>query len=195
MSTTVPTELVVAAFANEGGADDAMSTLKEAKREHLIKIREAAVVKRGSNGKLHINERHDIGGAGGAGAGAVLGIIASMVSGPLGPLVGTAAGAAAGGATGAIIDRGLDNQQLKQLGEALTPGTSAIVALVEHTWVRDLEAALQQAGAEVTTAAMAADIQAQLAQGRDVAYDALTAGGAAVAGRASAPTSSGTGSA
>lgn len=194
MSTSAPVEMLVAAFATETGADDAMAVLKEAKREDLIKIKEAAVVRRDINDKLHINERHDLGAAGGASVGAVIGIVAGMLAGPIGPLVGGAAaaaggavGAAVGGATGYAIDRGLSDERLKQLGDALTPGSSAIVAVVEDTWVTELEAELAQAGAEITTAALAADVHDQLIQGRDVAYDTLESNGAVVTGRASGP--------
>ena len=69
----VPIELIVAAFQDEKGAEAAYKELKYAKKEHLIKIQDAAVIRRDAKNKLHIKDVHDIGGGKGAGIGAVLG--------------------------------------------------------------------------------------------------------------------------
>jgi hypothetical protein len=59
------------------------------------------------------------------------------------------------------------------VGASLQPGTSAIVAVVEHTWVADMEKEMAEFEADVFTMAIADDIAAQLEAGRDVAYTAL----------------------
>ncbi|QAY72340.1 DUF1269 domain-containing protein [Agromyces protaetiae] len=48
------------------------------------------------------------------------------------------------GATGLIGDDDLD-----RIAAALEPGTSVLVLLVEHTWARRIQAALEPSGAEV----------------------------------------------
>lgn len=53
-----------------------------------------------------------------------------------------AIGAAAGAALGHFTDQGFDNNLLKEIGENLPPGGSAVVAVVEETWVGKLEAAV-----------------------------------------------------
>jgi hypothetical protein len=52
--------------------------------------------------------------------------------------------------------------------------TSAIVAVVEHKWVELVEQEMQEAGADLLTAALSTDIAAQLEAGHDVAYSALS---------------------
>ena len=101
------------------------------------------------------------------------------MAGPIGWVAG--AGALVGGIA-ARRDSGF-NERLERLGEALTPGTSAIVAVVEHTWVAELEAELREANADVTTEEIAADIAAHLEAGGEVSYTAAESDEGAVAVR------------
>jgi uncharacterized membrane protein len=181
MSDTAPLELIVSAYQTEKGADEAMATLKAAKHEHLVKIRAAATVRRDDKGKLHIKERGDVGTGTGAGSGAALGAAVGLFGGPIGAALGGGAGAAIGGLSARLIDSGIPDDRLKQLGEALTPGTSAFVALVEHSWVDEIRAALAQAGGDIMASVITADVAAQLASGREVAYDAIAGSNGAVA--------------
>jgi len=59
----VPVQLIVAAFQDEKSADEALKQLKQARREKLIGIVDAAVLRKDANGKLHIKETADMGGA------------------------------------------------------------------------------------------------------------------------------------
>lgn len=168
----VPVELVVAAFADEKSAKDALAGLKKAKSEGLISIESAAVLRKDSKGKLHITETEDIGGGKGAALGGVVGAGIGLIAGAAlaAPL---AVGALVGGLASKLRDTGFSNERLAKLGASLTPGSSAIVAVVDHTWVEKVEEALAEAGADALTESIGADIAAQLEQGHQVAYDAL----------------------
>ncbi|MBC8162509.1 MAG: DUF1269 domain-containing protein [Roseiflexaceae bacterium] len=179
-------ELIVAAFSTEQGADTALSTLAESSREHLGNIKDAAVVRRDEHGRLHIDERDDIGVGFGAGTGAALGAAIGIFGGPIGVLIGGATGALIGGLGGALIDSGIPDDQLKQIGNALTPSSSALVALVEHDTADYLRSAFQQAGATTLAQGIPSQIAAQLSSGRNVAATAMAEGGDLVATRASA---------
>ena len=48
----------------------------------------------------------------------------------LNPLVGAAVGAGAGALSGKLTDVGIDDKFMQELGEMLTPGTSALFVLV-----------------------------------------------------------------
>ena len=167
-----PVQLVVAAFKDEVGAKEALQDLKQAQRERLIKIENAAVLRKDENGKLHIKETRDMGGGKGAALGGVGGAAIGLIAGPA-LLVPAAVGALVGGLAAKLRDSGFSNQRLETLGESLQPGTSAIVAVVEHTWVGQVEDALAEAEADVITAEIGADIAAQLEAGHEVAYSAL----------------------
>jgi uncharacterized membrane protein len=181
--TEVPLQIIVAAFQEEDAADQALKALKEAKREKLISIDNAAVIKKDDDGKLHIKETADMGGGKGAGVGALVGGAIGLLAGPLGVAAGGALGAAVGGITAKLYDGGFKDDRLRQIGTSLQPGTSAIVAVIEHRWVVELEKELAEEGADVTTAALAADIAEQLQKGGEVSYTAVSGEEGLAAGR------------
>jgi uncharacterized membrane protein len=164
--------LFVAAFKGEHDADEVLKGLKAARRERVIGIQNAAVLRRDQKGKLHIKETGDWGAGKGAAAGAAVGVAVGLLTGGTGLLAGAAA-AAIGGVAAKLRDSGFSDARLKALGASLQPGTSAIVAVIEHTWVAEMEKQMVQAGADVFTEAIAADLGAQLEAGREVAYTAL----------------------
>ena len=178
----VPIQLIVAAFKEETAADEALNTLKEAKKERLIGIQDAAIIRRDEKDKLHIKETADLGGGKGAAIGGVLGGVLGLIGGPAGVVVGGAAGAAVGGFTAKLFDAGIPDDRLEEIGSALKPGTSAIIAIIEHRWVAEVEAELAEAGADVLTEALRADIAEQLSEGKEVMYSAVSSDEGFVAG-------------
>ena len=157
----VPVELIVAAFQSEQGADNALKKLQAAKKEHLIAIQNAAVIRRDHNDKLHITETADWSGGKGAAVGAIVGGAIGLIF-PPSLLAAGAIGAGIGALGAKLSDSGFRDDELKEIGAALKPGTSAIVAVVEHTWVADLERQLAAEGARTMRQAITADIAAQL---------------------------------
>lgn len=178
----VPVQIVIAAFNEEKAADQVLKEFKEAQWAGLIGIQNAAVLRRDEKDKLHVKEIADWGGGKGAVAGGAIGAVAGILLGP-GALIAGAAGALIGGLAAKLRDSGFSNRRLEAIGDALQPGTSAIVAVVEHTWVAELEREMEEANAEVMTAAIAADVAQQLDAGREVAYTALSSADAFAAGR------------
>ena len=181
--TEVPLQIIIAAFQEEDAADQALKALKEAQREKLISIDNAAVIRKDDDGKLHIKETADMGGGKGAGVGALVGGAIGLLAGPLGVAAGSALGAAVGGITAKLYDGGFKDDRLRQIGTSLEPGTSAIIAVIEHRWVAELERELAEEGADVTTAALAADIAEQLQKGGEVSYTAVSGEEGFAAGR------------
>jgi uncharacterized membrane protein len=116
--------------------------------------------------------------------------IGGVVGAALGVLTGGAtlaiAGASAliGGLAAKLRDSGFKDERLRQLGTSLRPGSSAIVAVIDHIWVAELERELQQAGADVLTEAIAGDVAAQLEAGEEVAYTVIATDEAIAVGRA-----------
>ncbi|NTU79156.1 MAG: DUF1269 domain-containing protein, partial [Chloroflexales bacterium] len=177
MAEKTPTQLVVASFASEDGADSAVEAVKQVLKEKHVKVREAAVIRNDANGKLHIRERGDLRAGGGAASGAAIGAAVGLFGGPLGALVGGATGAAIGGLTAKLRDTGVPEERIKAIGAALAPGTSALVGMVEESLVGEVEAALKAAGGTTLSAAVSETVASDLAAGKDVAYDALPAAG------------------
>lgn len=169
----VPIQLIVAAFKDEQAANEALKGLKQAQKEKLIKIENAAVLRKDAKGKLHIKETADMGGKKGAALGGVAGAAIGLIAGPA-LLVPAAVGALVGGLTAKLRDSGFSDVRLEVLGESLKPGSSAIVAVVEHTWVDQVKKAMAQEGADLLTASISADISEQLDAGHEVAYTAIS---------------------
>jgi uncharacterized membrane protein len=168
----VPVQLIVAAFQEEDAAKEALKALKALKKEKLIGIQNAAVLRKDEKGKIHIKETADMGGGKGSVIGGVAGAAIGLIAGPA-LIVPAAVGALVGGLSAKLRDSGFSDKRLEKLGEGLKPGSSAIVAVVEHKWVKQVEAALAEAGADAATASLQADIATQLEAGHDVAYTAL----------------------
>lgn len=168
----VPIQLIVAAFKDEKAAKEALKALKQAQKEKLIKIENAAVLHKDEKGKLHIQETADMGGKKGAALGGVAGAAIGLIAGPA-LLVPVAVGALVGGLTAKLRDSGFSDARLETLGEGLKPGSSAIVAVVEHTWVNQVKEAMAQASGDLLTASISADISEQLDSGHEVAYTAI----------------------
>jgi uncharacterized membrane protein len=178
----VPVQLIVAAFQDETGADRALGELKEAKKEKLVNIKDAAILRKDAKGELHVSETGDMTGTKGGVIGGVVGAGLAVMTGGA-TLALTGLGALAGGLTAKLRDSGFKDERLRRLGESLKPGSSAIVAVIEHTWVAEAEEQFRKAGGEVVTEEIAADIAEQLNSGREVGYTAIADSEGAVAGR------------
>jgi uncharacterized membrane protein len=177
MSDT-PIQVIVAAFNDPKKAGELMSDIKLGKLLGLVGIIDAAVVVKDENGKLKVTDskrRSTKGFITGGIIGGVLGLLA-------GPVGWTALGTGAVGALLGKIQGAPLKAEMKDLGEALTPNSSAIVAIIEHTWVAEVEAAMAAEGARIVREAMKEDIATQLQADGNVLYTA--AGSALGAGMA-----------
>src|SRR6185312_3576696 len=157
----VPVEVLLAAFNDEDGAEKALGQLKQAKKDRLIGIRNAAVLWKDDKGKLHFKETADMRGGKGAVIGGVIGGVVGLIF-PPSILASAAVGAAVGGFSAKLHDAGFPDDRLREVGKGLKPNTSALIAVIEDVWVREVEAELKQYGADVVTEAVRADIAAQL---------------------------------
>jgi uncharacterized membrane protein len=168
----VPVQLIVAAFQDEKSANQALKALKQVRRERLIGIQNAAMLRKDEKGKLHIKETADMGGGKGAALGDVAGAAIGVLAGPA-LLVPAAVDAMVGGLAAKLRDSGFSDARLKKIGKGLKPGSSAIIAIVEHKWVEQVQKELEEVGADLFTEALQADIAGELEAGHEVAFTAL----------------------
>ena len=161
--------LFVAAFVDERRADDALKGMKEAKKSGDFYFDDAAVVRSDDKGKIHITETGDMKAGTGAGIGAIVGGVLAVISGPVGLAAGLLGGAAAGGLA-VLKDSGFSNESLKELGSALVPGSSAIVATTSKKFVEEVRKAAQQGETLSFARDLSGDIQAHLEARQDVLY-------------------------
>jgi len=114
--------LVVIGFDDEQQAAAALQSLREQEKAGQIKINDTAVVRKDVNGKVSVKGEVSSATEIGAVAGGVLGLVLGFMF----PLAGIAIGVAGGAAVGALLDQGVDGKFVKEVGEELAPGKSAL---------------------------------------------------------------------
>jgi uncharacterized membrane protein len=161
--------MFVAAFVDEGRADEALGGMKEAKKSGDFYFDDAAVIRSDANGKVHISETGDMSTGKGAVVGGVVFGVLSLLGGPA-VLAAPALAGAGMGAIAALKDSGFDNDSLKEIGAALTPGTSAIAATTSTKFVEEVRKASAQGDTLSFARDIAGDIRAHLGARQDVLY-------------------------
>jgi len=167
--TNVPVQVIVAKFQEEKTAEEALIVIGEARKQGAIDFEDAAVIKKDGEGQIHYKETTDVSTGRGAAIGGVIGGVLGLIGGPAGVAILGAAGAAVGGLA-AHGDAGFKDERLENLGEGLEPGTSAIVAVVAHVWVAEIEKQLADSAVEVTTHEMEEDMVDLMREGKGVTY-------------------------
>jgi len=174
-------QVIVAAFKDVEGASNALKTWQYAKREKFITIEDAAVITKDANGKVKIKETADMRAGKGAAIGAVAGGVIGLLAGPVGWVA--LGGGVIGGLAAKLHDSGFPDARLKQLAEGLTPNSSALVAVIDHVWVEEVQRELASQQADLVTLALSDDIHQQLTGGGDVVYTVVSDGEEVVAAR------------
>ena len=144
--------MILGVFTSPDGASAVRGVLRESERRKVIGIVCLALIKRDQEGKLELLESRSDGAWIDDPSGSFTAILRLML--------GTTTHA---------------TTRLHGLAGSFAPGTSAIAALVEHRWVEDVRALMEEAGEETVADALRSEIEAALAEGRDLI---LTAGGA-----------------
>lgn len=140
-----PAMMIVASFEDEKIAERAMFDLKMDKRSRLFEFRDAALINRDEDNKIHIKETGDMTGGKGVVYGGIIGAVVGLIAGPLGAVIGGVVGAVVGGITAKKVDAGIPDERLKEMAAALQPGTSVILAVVDQRWYEDVRARLEEA--------------------------------------------------
>lgn len=120
-------KLVVLGFDSTEKADQVLHKLVSLQKEHLIDLEDAAVVVRGDDGKCRVKQAVNLTAAGAAG-GSFWGLLIGLLF--MHPLIGVLAGTAAGAISGSLADFGINDDFIKELGETLQNGSSALFIMV-----------------------------------------------------------------
>lgn len=162
----VPVQIIIAAYSDEDEAGRRLQELKLGRRVGLIGIHDAAAVVKDGDGKLKVTSaKHR--GRQGLLTGGIVGGLVGVLAGPVGWA------AVGGGAIGSLTGRARNaplKGELLAFGESLPAGSSALVALVEHTWVERLQAEFAAESARLVLDEMHEDIAQQLTGGGNVSY-------------------------
>jgi uncharacterized membrane protein len=157
---TANLELFVAAFDTEQEAGATLKDFKAMDREGSIELIDAAAIVHSADGKVHFEETADPSGRKWAKRGAIAGGVVGLIFPPT-IIASAAVGAAGGGIWGKVRDKGFKDEDLKQLGESIPPGTSAIIAIAEDRMLERLQNGIE-GYQRISRHALSADASAQI---------------------------------
>lgn len=119
--------IVVITFDNMEEATRVREAIRSAEKHDYMSLDDSAVVIRDEEGKVHVHNELDRGVKVGAVAGGLLGLLVGVI---FAPLAGVILGVVGGGLVGASADLGVNKKFIKEVTDALQPGTSAIFIIV-----------------------------------------------------------------
>jgi len=152
-------DLIVLTFKNETGAAEMRDTLVSLQKQKIVTLEDAAVVVRRQDGKVKVKQAVSLVGAGALG-GAFWGMLIGLLF--WAPWLGLAIGAATGALSGKFTDVGVDDKFIKEVGEAIEPGNSALFLLVSESTPDKLEDELKKFDAQVYQTSLSKEDEARL---------------------------------
>lgn len=145
-------------------ANEVLLALANLQGEGKLRMHDAVVVAKDDQGRHQIVETVDVTPAKGALAGSWFGLLGSLlIAGPAGLAV-ILGGAAAGALYGKLVDRGLEDEWVKQMAAWIDPGTSALLLLVEEGFDRQVVEELRrfEGTGEVAYSTLPAETRAEI---------------------------------
>lgn len=152
-------ELVVVAFDNETGAAEMRDALIELQKQKLVTLDDAAVVVRKLDGKVKVKQAVNLVGAGALGGafwGMLIGLLFWM------PWMGMAVGAMAGALGGALGDHGVNDGFIREVGNTIQPGHSALFLLIREATPDKLMDELKQFNGKILQTSLSKEDEARL---------------------------------
>lgn len=151
--------LVVLAFDTVDEAEQVHQALVKAKNEGLLSIDDAAVVVKDADGKVHVKNQVSRGTWITTGVGGALGLLIGSIFFPIGGLI---LGLAGGALVGRTMDLGVDGKFVKDVGEQIQPGTSALFVLTRQENAAAVLAVLRQFQGKVLQTTLDTDAEEAL---------------------------------
>lgn len=152
-------DLIAIAYPSKDTAEAVRARLAQLQQEHTIELEDAVVIDRAEDGKVHLHQLQSPAARGAAGGALWGGLIGLLF---LAPLLGMAVGAAAGGASGALMDLGISDRFMRDLGQKLSPGGAALIVLVRKVTPDKVLPEIQQYGGEVLQTSLDDEAEARL---------------------------------
>ena len=151
--------LVVIGYKDIDQAEEVRLKLRKLHRDYLIDLDDAVVAVKDAAGKIKLHQAINLTAAG-ASSGGFWGMLIGMIF--LNPLLGLAVGASAGAVSGSLKDVGINDNFMKDLAAALTPGSSALFVLVRKMTPDKVLQELQGSGGTIIQTSLSDDDEAKL---------------------------------
>lgn len=151
--------LIAIAYDDIFKAEEVRLTLAKLQREHLLELEDAAVVVKDAQGKVKLKQAINLTAAG-ATSGGFWGLLIGTLF--FAPLFGAAIGAATGAIGGALSDIGVDDNFMRELGETLSPNTSALFILIKKATPDKVLEEVSKYGGRILRTSLSKDDEKQL---------------------------------
>ena len=120
-------DLIVVAFKDEATAFEMRAELVRMQKEYLMEMEDVVIVTRTEGGEVQLHQAVNLTASGALGGG-FWGAMVGMLF--LNPLIGAAVGAGAGALAGRAADIGINDDFMRDMGQSLEKGGSAVCVLV-----------------------------------------------------------------
>jgi uncharacterized membrane protein len=119
-------DLVAIAYPDLATAQEVSANVARLQKGHELELDDMVIVERRGDDKVKLHQPSAAGA--GAASGALWGGLIGLIF--LNPLLGMAFGAAGGALGGSMVDYGIDDKFMKELGTELEPGGAAVLLLI-----------------------------------------------------------------
>lgn len=153
------THMIVFAMPTVDGAYAMRDALDDLRAFDLVDIKDAAVVEHHPDGSVRIRQAFDLIGAGALG-GVIWGALIGLIF--LSPWLGLAVGGIAGALAGKLTDIGIDDDFIREVGEQVPPGYSALFMLIDNWEASKALRLMADFDAVIIHTSMSADEEARL---------------------------------
>jgi len=154
-------DLIVLAFNNDTDAFSMRDDLVDLQKQEVISLSDAAVVVRDQDGKAKVKQATSLVGAGALG-GAFWGMLIGLLF--FAPWLGLAIGAVTGALAGKFTDTGIDDKFIKEVGETIEPGHSALFLLVNKVTMDKVTPTLEKYDATIIQTSLSDEQEAKLGE-------------------------------
>ena len=154
------TNLVVITYDNLDNAHEARKALGNLEKQGLLKVIDAAVIHRGVDNRLHVNNELESSTKTGALVGGLLGSLLFFMF----PLAGILVGVIGGALVGKSIEPGIDQKFVREVSAGLKPGTSALFFMFEAEDLDATMAALRQFKGKIYQTTLSSETEESLRQ-------------------------------
>jgi uncharacterized membrane protein len=166
-------DLIAVAYPDKKTAEEVRERLLRLTTERVIELEDAVIVDRDEQGRVKLHQVHSPAARGAMGGALWGGLIGFLF---LAPLLGMAIGAAAGGASGAMVDVGVNDDFMRELGQKLPNGGAALIVLVRKVTADKVLPEISEYGGEVLQTSLDDESETRL---REVLESRAAAGASA----------------
>ena len=121
--------IAIVTFEDIEAAGKVLKSIHSLEDEHLVDLKDSAVVTKDENGKLEAHESSKFSSGRGVATGGALGFMIGAAFG--GPVGGVLVGAAVGAWAAKKVDLGISNSRIQEVSEAMPNGSSALFIQVK----------------------------------------------------------------